>query len=79
MHRNRIELRNAYERVLNSRSPLVEVGEIVIENDGNWNPSEVADPTKLIQLQLFSITASGIGAESALRSWMEKTVRTLRE
>ena len=79
MHRNRIELRNAYERVLNSRSPLVEFGEIVIENDGNWNPSEVADPTKLIQLQLFSITASGIGAESALRKKKKKTVRTLRE
>ena len=78
MHRNRIELRNAYERVLNFRSPLVEFGEIVIENDGNWHPSEVADPTKLIQLQLFNITASGIGAESALRNWMEKTVTTLR-
>ena len=79
MHRNRIELQNAYERIMNSRSALDEFGEIVIENDGYWNPSEVADPTKLIQLQLFNITASGIGAESALRNWMEKAVTTLRE
>ena len=79
MNRNRLELQNAYERIMNSRSPLDELGEIVIANDGHWNPSEVTDPTKLIQLQLFSITASGIGAESALRSWMEKAVTTLRE
>lgn len=79
MHRNRIELQNAYERIINSRSALDEFGEIVIENDGHWNPSEVTDPTKLIQLQLFNITASGIGAESALRNWMEKAVTTLRE
>ena len=46
MHRNRIELQNAYERIMNSRSALDEFGEIVIENDGHWNPSEVADPTK---------------------------------
>ena len=46
MHRNRTELQNAYERIMNSRSALDEFGEIVIENDGHWNPSEVADPTK---------------------------------
>ena len=46
MHRNRIELQNAYERIMNSRSALDEFGEIVIENDGHWNPSEVADPTE---------------------------------
>ena len=31
MHRNRIELQNAYERIMNSRSALDEFGEIVIE------------------------------------------------
>ena len=61
---------------MNSRSALDEFGEVVIENDGHWNPSEVTDPTKLIQLQLFNITASGIGAESALKNSMEKAVTT---
>ena len=45
---------------MNSRSVSDEFGAIVTENDGHWNPSEVADPTKLIQLQFFNITASGI-------------------
>jgi hypothetical protein len=45
---------------MNSRSALDEFGAIVTENDGHWNPSEVAVPTKLIQLQFFNITASGI-------------------
>ena len=36
MHTNRLELKEVYERVLNSRSPLDEFGKIVIENYGLW-------------------------------------------
>ena len=45
---------------MNTRSALDEFGAIVTENNDHWNPSKVADPTKLIQLQFFNITASGI-------------------
>ena len=63
MHTNRLELKEVYERVLNSRSPLDEFGKIVIENDGHWNPVEITDPTRLINLKF----------------WMEKAAKTLQE
>ena len=59
MHTNRLELKEVYERVLNSRSPVDEFGKIVIENDGLWNPVEITDPTRTIKLQLCNIKSSG--------------------
>ena len=59
MHTNRLELKEVYERVLNSRSPVDEFGKIVIENDGLWNPVEITDPTRIIKLQLCNIKSSG--------------------
>ena len=79
MHTNRLELKEVYERVLNSRSPLDEFGKIVIENYGLWNPVEITDPTRIIKLQLCNIKSSGIGAEVALKFWLEKAAKALQE
>ena len=41
-----MDLQTAYERIQNSKSPIEEVGTIIIETGGQWNPAEAADPTK---------------------------------
>ena len=79
MHANRLEFKEVYERVLNSRSPLDEFGKIVIENYGLWSPVEITDPARIIKLQLCNIKFSGIGAEVALKCWLEKAAKTLQE
>ena len=50
-----MDLQTAYERIQNSKSPIEEVGTIILETGGQWNPAEAADPTKLFTIHLHQI------------------------
>ena len=60
-----MDLQTAYERIQNSKSQIEEVGTIILETGGHWNPAEAADPTKLFKIHLHQIQGVGIGAEAA--------------
>ena len=68
-----MDLQTAYERIQNSKSPIEEVGTIILETGGQWNPAEAADPSKLFTKHLHQIQGVGIGAAVALDDWMQKT------
>ena len=34
-----MDLQTAYERIQNSKSPIEEVGTIILETGGQWNPA----------------------------------------
>ena len=68
-----MDLQTAYERIQNSKSPIEEVGTIILESGGQWNPAEAADPSKLFTIHLHQIQGVGIGAAAALDDWMHKT------
>ena len=68
-----MDLQTAYERIQNSKSPIEEVGTIILETGGQWNPAEAADPSKLFTIHLHQIQGVGIGAAAALDDWMHKT------
>ena len=70
-----MDLQTAYERIQNSKSPIEEVGTIILETGGQWNPAEAADPSKLFTIYLHQIQGVGIGAAAALDDWMHKTKR----
>ena len=57
-----MDLQTAYERIQNSKSPIEEVGTIIVATGGQWNPAEAADPTKLFTIHLHQIQGVGIGA-----------------
>ena len=61
-----MDLQTAYERIQNSKSPIEEVGTIILGTGGQWNPAEAADPTKLFTIHLHQIQGVGIGAAGAL-------------
>ena len=50
-----MDLQTAYERIQNSESPIEEVGTIILETGGRWNPAEAADPSKLFTIHLHQI------------------------
>ena len=64
-----MDLQTAYERIQNSKSPIEEVGTIILETGGQWNPAEAADPSKLFTIHLHQIQGVGIGAAAALDDW----------
>jgi hypothetical protein len=68
-----MDLQTEYERIQNSKSQIEEVGTIILETGGHWNPAEAADPTKLFKIHLHQIQGVGIGAEAALDDWMHNT------
>ena len=68
-----MDLQTAYERIQNSKSPIEEVGTIIVATGGQWNPAEAADPSKLFTIHLYQIQGVGIGATVALDDWMHKT------
>ena len=55
-----MDLQTVYERIQNSKSPIEEIGTIILETGGQWNPAEAADPTKLFTIHLHQIQGVGI-------------------
>jgi hypothetical protein len=73
------DLQAAIERIQKSKTPIDEVGNIVLEKGGFWNPTEAADPTKLFTIHLLGIQGNGIGSAAALDDWLKKAAKELRD
>jgi len=73
------DLQAAIERIQKSKTPIDEVGNIVLEKGGFWNPTEAADPTKLFTINLLGIQGNGIGSAAALDDWLKKATKELRD
>ena len=70
-------LKMAIERIQRSKTPIDEVGAIILEKGGFWNPAEASDPTKLFTIQLLGIQGNGIGAAEALDDWLKNASKEL--
>jgi hypothetical protein len=73
------DLQTVIERIQKSKTPIDEVGDIVLEKGGFWNPTEAADPTKLFTIHLLGIQGNGIGSAAALDDWLRKAAKELRD
>ena len=67
MHR---ELQTTVEDILKTKDPVTTIRELIIAEKGFWNAKEVADPRKIVTLQVLGVQGIGLGVSAAVDNWL---------
>ena len=73
-----MDLQTAVEAILKSKDPVATVGDLIVAEGGFWKQSEATDPRKLFIIQLFGVQGTGLGAASAIDSWLQRADEILQ-